>query len=192
MNELRLFSDPQVVEVSQAERLQAWSFARDCINTHDYSDHNQHDKDRIINQIIIGRVGEIGTVKVYAGLGCAVVGPDWSVYEGVMKSWEPDLAINQIPVHVKAQGWIESRKYGTSWMFSADPNGRYDPVIHELEAYLSLTVVGQYYVQVYPMVQVKDVEFKPPQLKHLVDKKLCVYLVDVESTWGYGSSLSPV
>ena len=78
---------------------------------------------KIIEDIYIGKAGEVGAYKYLLQQGVVCSKPDFKIYDARRKSFDADLNIPDMGVHVKSQGMDSAEKFGNSWLFQ-----RTDPV----------------------------------------------------------------
>ena len=76
------------------------------------------DRDKLINDIFVGKMGEVGAYKLLNDeFGIEVAKPDFDVYEGRRKSFTADLTAHGVNFHCKTQSEESERRYGKSWLF---------------------------------------------------------------------------
>jgi hypothetical protein len=98
--------------------LRCVQFAHDSINTNldEYSKRNQKKVHKILNDIIIGKLGEFAVHK-HLSKNSPIAEPDLSIYDSSHKTFDSDLKYNNLNIHVKSQSREQSEKYGISWSF---------------------------------------------------------------------------
>lgn len=152
-------------------------FARRVVDTVDYADSNQFDKNKIRQDHFISKLGEEAVKIAFERLGKTVLGPDYTVYTAKQKTWEADLTIEQTPVAVKTQRKSAALRYGLSWSFQCSTH-RKDPVLNDPEAWVVFVEcddLKNFECTVYPPFQIKELLFEDPVLPHLKGKKRVVY-----------------
>lgn len=90
-------------------------FAEQVVGTNvdEYSRRGQKNKDRIIQQIVEGKI-----VEVVVARALLLPDPDFEVYGKKKKSFSADMVSpDNIHYHVKSQTKEMGDKYGTSWVF---------------------------------------------------------------------------
>lgn len=155
----------------------AKTFAQKSVTTsYDYyaETRGQSDMGKIIRDIYIGKCAEFSVYNLYAEHGCSV--PDLDIYNTYSKSFNGDLTIGDMDIHVKS--YYPSLWY-TSWVF--DPK---DPLTTTPSAkdYLALCELGEDGSGVVYMVKAdKCIHlYKDPIAKRLQGKKKCLYLKDLK------------
>ena len=100
-------------------------FANTCSN-HCYSQRNQNNRDKIINDIIVGKLGEIVAYQYIISKNNKCSMPDFKVYAPNEKSWQPDLITDNYKIHVKSQDNQQAKIFGASWTFQlSNKNNNY-------------------------------------------------------------------
>jgi hypothetical protein len=94
-------------------------FACDVVDTNidEYERRNQFDKDKIIDDIYVGKIAEFATYKLLKRRGKNVVEPDCQVYGSSKKSFSADLKDGSFEYHVKCMKASAARRFGLSWSF---------------------------------------------------------------------------
>ena len=80
--DLRFFSEPIIVDTSKEVIVRADNFAKQVIDTVNYSDSNQFQKTKIQNDHFISKIGEEAVKKVFEEKGFTVEGLDYKIYKG--------------------------------------------------------------------------------------------------------------
>ncbi|RMG83533.1 MAG: hypothetical protein D6714_09540 [Bacteroidetes bacterium] len=184
---MKLFFRPKKVKMAPADIEHALAFAQQVVPTVNYLDSNQSNQLKILDDHFVSKIGEEAVRKVFVSLGCAVVGPDYDVYEGRRKSWAEDLFVEGTPLAVKTQKRTAANRYGLSWTFQNSPKRR-DPVLQSPDAWVCFVLcndhAGQYDCVVLPPVRVGELRFREPRLAHLKGKKKVVYFEDLKPRFG--------
>lgn len=88
----------------------AYDYASNVIDTINYSDSNQSNKEKIKFDHFYGKIGEEAVRNVLLSIDIGPVSePDYNIYTGKNKSWDKDLYIEEadtretIPIGVKSQ-----------------------------------------------------------------------------------------
>lgn len=95
-----------------------------------YSYRGEHKEEKMIEDCIIGTVGEWGAYNYLKSHGIIVKKPDMNLYESKRKSFSADLYNDDFDFHVKSQGQQSIKRYGKSWLLQ-----RYDRVVKKPEDY---------------------------------------------------------
>ncbi len=160
----------------------ATAFADAVLPTVNYADSNQQLREKIWQDHFVSKLGEEAVAEVLRQFGCAVLGPDYKIYEGREKSWDSDLFVNDIPLAVKTQTRQSADRYKISWTFQ-DSEKRRDPILQKPEAWVAFTLVETRppspTAWVFPLFQIQDLTFSDPELAHLKGKKQVIYARDL-------------
>jgi len=97
-------------------------FANDSVKTNidEYSRRNQNNIDKIIDDIIIGKMGEFGAYSMLIEKGFTLNEPDLSIYDKKHKSFDADLKTDKFNIHVKSQNIQQKTAFTTSWLFQSN------------------------------------------------------------------------
>ena len=173
------FRTAQTVQLPHDIITHAQAFADAVIETVNYRDSNQTVKKKIRDDHFVSKLGEEAVRLVFEARACAVIGPDYEVYNRKQKSWAADLRINTLEVAVKTQRRSTAKRYDLSWTFQDSPKRR-DPILSMPEAWVCLVVYEDLKPDcecvVYPLRKIKQLIFEPPRLSRMVGKKQAVYL----------------
>ena len=178
----RWFLRPKRVQLTDAHLTRARRFAAAVVGTVDYSDSNQHLAKKIEQDHYVSKLGEEAVVLVLRSKGLTVRGPDYAVYTGKRKSWEADLFVDEVPLHVKTQTAASGARYGHSWTFQNSARRR-DPVLHEPGAWVCFVTAYERHCLVYPPYRMGELTLGDPKLAHLVGKKRVAYAEDLPRIW---------
>lgn len=101
-------------------------FANDSIESsyNHWKKRNIYSKDRVIEDITIGKIGEWAAYKFLKMQGFKMSKPDLNVYHSKQKSFDADLSCGDISFHCKSQGAESASKYGNSWILQYSGSGR--------------------------------------------------------------------
>jgi hypothetical protein len=182
-NDLRLFHTPRVIPLQLSWLDRARVFAKAVIQTTNYQDSYQSNKQKIQQDHFISKLGEEAVKEVFTQLGQKVAGPDYTIYSAQQKSWQSDLVINNTELAIKTQSLVSAQKYSVSWLFQSGSK-RYDHILNKPKAWVCFVSYGSkaQTCTVYPPMQIKDLVFKEPKLEYLKDSKKAVYLEDLLTT----------
>ena len=176
------FEAPIAVELTAEVIARAKTFANAVARTIDYRDSNQRNVEKIKFDHFISKLGEEAAKHVFENRNALVEGPDYNIYEAKQKTWQSDLIVNGHHVAVKTQTKSNARKYGLSWTFQQSEI-RKDPILKNPEAWVCFVECDEannYKCTVYPPARIKDLNFQPPRLQHLIGKKQVVYASDLK------------
>lgn len=136
---------------------------------------------KMIDDIIVGTMGEWGGYEFLKYHGIEVSKPDMKIYEKKRKSFSADLLSEDYKFHLKSQNEISRKRYGSSWLLQ-----RYDKIVTQPkdDEYFILTCVRDLEVEILACVKIKDIvkaglwgECKVPRYRH---SKVALYLKDLE------------
>jgi len=150
--------------ITEYQRLQCDLFSRFSVfsSLDEYKRRGQADKDKIISDIYNGKVAEFMVYNFFIKKGRSLSSPDLNIYSKRMKSFDSDLVIGNVNIHVKSH--ISNNIFPVSWMFQKN-----DPLPEE--DYLCLVVDHSYmYIR-----KVSQVEFSEPMKMSLRHTKVCLY-----------------
>lgn len=148
-------------------------------------ERKQFNKDRIIQQNIIGKIGEFAAMFYLLDQGHECNSPDMKVYDGPKKSFDADLILNGKPLHVKSQSKMTSSYLKcVSWTFQKGGKGagHVDPLTqNKCEDLIVFCHVDKKQTMVYGPYKWNDVRslLKDPLLDRLKGIKQCIYLEDL-------------
>ena len=83
-----------------------------------YAYRGEKNTNKMVEDIIIGKMGEVGVYTYLKDKGYDVNKPDFEIYKGRRKSYAADIISDcGIMVHVKSQSVLSRKRYGSSWLF---------------------------------------------------------------------------
>jgi hypothetical protein len=171
----------------------ATEYAKKVESTNNYSDTNQSDINKKIEDNIAGKIGEEAVRQLLLIKGKDVSEVDYKIYDFKEKSWESDLTVRnkngeKTEIAVKTQRQSAAERFGLSWTFQYSPKTNYhkeriDPVLKKQDAYVYFVQMldgkvredGGVEVWIYPVKQIKNCIFGEPKLQRLKGKKKVVY-----------------
>ena len=160
------------IEVSQYFYNKCVNFANDRIGRSAdlYSYRGEKRLHKMVEDIIIGTVGEYGVYKYLKKKQIEVCKPDLKIYENKRKSFAADLFNDDIKIHVKSQGVESAKRYGNSWLMQKRDKVINDPSKNE---YFAFTNVDGKRVTILGIVKCSDIikydllgECKVPAYRH--------------------------
>ena len=82
-----------------------------------YAKRNQFDNNKRCLDSQIGKIGELvayyNLLEKYSDISY----PDFKIYKARQKSWDYDLKSSDNNCHIKTQNYVQSIRYGMSWIF---------------------------------------------------------------------------
>jgi len=157
-----------------------------------YASRNQFNKNKIIEDIRNGKIGEEIAWKFLSSKFDSVSKPDYNIYSKNQKSWAADLTTNlEQSIAVKTQNLESAKAYGTSWVFQGGVNNSYDTdkkIFKEKDdkhyACFVLIDLDNRIGTIKAIVKVNWLHennlFKPMKLKHLQNNKSAIYFDDLQ------------
>lgn len=154
-----------------------------------YSRRGQGNREKIIQDILTGKLGEIAASRFLRRIGIPVSKPDFAIYESRNKSWAADLHTDTYNFHCKSQGADSAKKYGQSWILQYGGNGRghTDALFkHRTKAdFLIPMGVSDDFVTIFGVIGVPTIFdsecIKMPKLDWLANSKRAIYLPDIDA-----------
>lgn len=158
-----------------------------------YARRNQFNAEKIIKDIMGGKIGEEIVYQSISEVYPDLTKPDYNIYDKKNKSWNPDLKddVSEIRVGVKSQN-IDSRiAYGESWVFQYGFGGKYDCDTGVFKSkndkyYISFVALNipKRTAEIRGIVKIQWLHdeklFKPMKLVKLQGNKVAVYFSDLE------------
>lgn len=176
----KFYSSIAKVNLERDAVKRAWQFAQKVISTVDYSDSNQNQIKKILDDHFVSKLGEEACKKVLLQY-VDVTGPDYNIYDSKQKNWNADLFVNNIGVAVKTQRRTNANKYSLSWTFQCSTKRR-DIILDQLNAWIVFVEYDDtqpYNCYVYPPYQIKELKFGTPRLPYLQASKKVIYANDL-------------
>tara|TARA_R110002153_G_scaffold109109_5_gene249844 strand:+ start:473 stop:982 length:510 start_codon:yes stop_codon:yes gene_type:complete len=135
----------------------------------EYEKRNQFNEDKIINDIYNGKKAEFLVYNFLISKQKKLASPDLNIYERYNKSYDADLHLKNVNIHVKSHK--VNGNFPVSWVFQ-----KKDPLLLEVKNnnYLALVVMNKDINYMY-LKNIKDVSFKEPVKESLRNTKLCIY-----------------
>lgn len=128
------------VKLTNEEIIKCKKFAEEVFSTNQkqYAKRNQKNQNIIKHQILIGKLGEIATWKIFKKNPKIkkLDYPDFSILPYYKKSFDADLLVNDTKkIHVKSQDAESARRYGVSWTFqwNGEGTGHTDPILRHTQ-----------------------------------------------------------
>lgn len=175
-------------------------FAEECVGTNvsTYAMRGQHNRDKIMNDIFTGKLGEIGVYEFLREFEFDVAFPDFEIYTGRKKSWSADMSIKfegrDLRIHCKTQTQSSVDKYGKSWIlqYSGTGKGHQDRLFKSADQddFMALSIVRHhpthgYFVDVLAVLQfifLRDSNLlEEPVLSYLAATKKAIYFESLEA-----------
>jgi hypothetical protein len=118
------------VNISQEIIKRIKEFAENSVDTsiNHYKKRGQSRREKIVQDIICGKLGEFGVTEFLRQHGYFVTDPDIEIYTAGKKSFDADLHVyineDHYNIHCKSQTKDSAKKYGNSWVLQYDGFGR--------------------------------------------------------------------
>jgi hypothetical protein len=81
-----------------------------------YAYRGESSKAKMVEDCLIGTLGEWGAYCYLRGVGVEVSEPDMNIYPTKRKSFSADLVSSDCNFHVKSQSLSSFKRYGSSWL----------------------------------------------------------------------------
>lgn len=134
----------------------------------EYKKRNQLDVKKIELDIYNGKLAEFMVYNYLVSKGRILASPDLNIYQKYQKSYDSDLCVNGVKIHVKSH--VSNKLYPVSWLFQKN-----DPlIITHNEDYLAL-VVFKFNKRYMYLKKRSEVSFLEPIKNSLKANKLCLY-----------------
>lgn len=163
------------IRVSEAIMYKCREFAQKCMvtNLSAYKRRNQSNPDKIIQQIVTGKVAEFAVAELL-GYG----EPDLQIYSARDKTYGADICGDGKDVHVKSQEKDSAARYGESWLFSIGDSLITKPKEND---WLALCVADGPEVEFYGLWQMSGVKelLREPIVHQLRHVKRVLYYEDL-------------
>lgn len=167
------------IELSSYYYDKCLNFAQGQLDTSKYCYNSRGElrQDKIVQDICIGKLGEIAAYKYLTTRGYKASRPDFEIYKSGKKSFAPDIITEcGKRVHVKSQGYESMIRYGASWLLQKS-----DKLIRDaddLDFILMVSLKGLS-ADVLGVVKVKDLIdnnlFSKPAVPRFAETKIAVY-----------------
>lgn len=184
------------IKISKQQYEAAREFAEQRISLSKklYAYRGESKVEKMIEDIVVGTVGEFAAAKYVRSKGFNCTRPDIKIYEARRKSFDADLLahlkideeqnINKsFKIHVKSQGVSSAKRYGNSWLLQKSDKIINNPERNELFLF---TNVDGLEVEILGVVSCKDIvefnlldECKVPYYRHT---KHALYFNDIKET----------
>jgi hypothetical protein len=141
-----------IIKISDSEYNKCLRFSKKVVDTNIdcYARRNQTDKEKIIDDILVGKIAEIASEKLLTARGIEHSETDLNVYSVGGKSFDPDLygwtEWRSWKFHVKCMKHENAERWGLSWSFQAtdhlvtDPNSDEYIILCELMDYHTIDI----------------------------------------------------
>lgn len=144
-----------------------------------YYYRGERNVDKMREDIIIGTMGEWAVEAHLSSMGYYCSEPDMKIYDKRRKSFEADLYVDEIEVHVKSQGLESSKKYGHSWLLQKSDKIVTNPRDNEIFAFTCVEHEERI-VDVLGYCWAKDMQYGECKVPWYRSTKVAIYLQDVE------------
>ena len=160
----------------------SFAFAKEVVETIDYSDSNQINLKKITTDHFVSKLGEEATKAVLETYFYKVDGPDYTIYKGKNKSWDHDLYVGEKGIAVKTQLSSIAERFGLSWVFQDSPQ-RSDPILKQPDSLVCFVECDDSTKKLTCWVsrpyKIKELTFRNPTMSYLIGKKKVVYDFDL-------------
>ena len=190
----------EVVKINKNDRKKCEEFAHAQVETSidHYRRRKQGNRDKIVEDIVTGKLGEIATYRLLRRNGIYCQQPDFEIYNTRGKSFDADISWKGFRFHCKSQSADSAYKYGRSWIlqWGGRGKGHTDKLFKNRDRYDNLVPCGVYdtHVHVYGIIRVPllfDLDLiKEPKVRWFADTKRAIYFDDLRNLiwkdrWGF-------
>lgn len=122
-----------LIKINDEQYAKCFQFSKKVVDTNldCYARRNQTDKEKIIDDILVGKLAEIASEKLLAARGIEHSETDLNIYSVGGKSFDPDLygwtEWKSWKFHVKCMKHENAERWGLSWSFQAKDHIVSDP-----------------------------------------------------------------
>jgi hypothetical protein len=144
-----------------------------------YARRGQANKRKILHDNVVGKTGEIAVYKFLKGKGKNPSKPDFKIYTAKKKSYDADMYLGNLDLHIKTQHVKSAKKFGLSWVFQ-----KKDPLFKKCKAtdVIVLCLYKEASVTIMVMKPAKDLfPFLKPPKKEELSSKVCLYYDDIKN-----------
>ena len=170
------------LEPSIVEKCKKFAEDRVVLSAKLYKHRGETKTEKMIEDIIIGTMGEFGVYNYLSSKGVVVSEPDLQIYDKRNKKHGADLIGTEHRINIKSQSTSSIKRYGHSWLFQR--TDKLVSVPSDME-YCAFTAVDGVLntVEIVAVVRAKDLipfysECRVPMYRH---SKLALYLKDFQS-----------
>lgn len=174
----------QNVEIPRKWINQCKKFAEDSVNSSQST--WRINRERAVNDIFVGKMGEVGAFIHFCELGQTPTPPDFVVYNARNKSFDADLFMGNYNIHCKTQSAESQERYGTSWILQYGT--RCDPLFKRRtndDLFMGMTLSGNI-VTIHTIINVNNLfecgAVGLPAIKWLEETKRAVYYDKIKNT----------
>lgn len=178
------------VKISKADRDKCEEFANESVDSSlsHYKRRKQGNRDKIIQDITTGKLGEIAAYRLLRRNGIYSRQPDFEIYDSRGKSFDADLEWGEYKFHCKAQNEDSAKKFGASWIlqWGGQGHGHVDKLFKSRSTndYLIPSLVRDTCVEIYGVIKVNTLFendlIKAPKTQWLADCKRAIYFDDIK------------
>jgi len=163
------------------ERCRKFAEDRLVLSANCYKWRGEQNKQKMVEDIIVGTIGEFAVYEYLKQKGVLVSEPDLKIYEQKRKSHSADLQNEEFKLHVKSQTSRSISRYGRSYLFQQKDKLVHSPSDVDYICFTSVDLDGMV-VEIQGIVKAKDIsqyyaECKVPMYR---GTKTALYLKDFE------------
>lgn len=157
----------------------AISRIRDSYNLYRFRGKSKYDK--ILSDIKTGAMGEWGVYYKLLSCGYDASEPDMDIYSDKCKSYNCDLELGDVRIHVKSQSLDSCSRYGNSWLVQKSDPMVLDPHYLDLFAFTSVDPINGT-VNVLGFHWADSMKYSECAVPSYRKTKLSVYLRNIRGT----------
>lgn len=145
-----------------------------------YAFRGESRADKLFEDILIGALGEWGVKKYVESLGHVCNDPDMKIYNKRNKSFDADLKVDEVFVHVKSQGMRSVKRYGNSWLMQASDKLVSSPENDHLFAFTNVNLEDNT-VKILGFCWAVDMVYGECKVWSYRTTKVAIYLEDIKN-----------
>lgn len=143
-----------------------------------YSYRGESRECKMLDDVRIGCIGEWAVSIYLTDMGFECSEPDMNIYEKNKKSFDADLYVDDIHIHVKSQGIESAKRYGNSWLFQRSDSLVSNPDDNEIIAFTNVDLENRT-VEILGFCWARDMKYGECKVWSYRHTKLAVYLPEI-------------
>ena len=149
-----------------------------------YMYRGEHRLEKMRNDIIVGKMGEVAAYRYLKVRGYNVSKPDFTIYERHNKSFDADITTKcGKSVHVKSQGFESMVRYGASWLLQKSDKITKNP---SCEDYILMVNLNGLEANILGVVSVHDLVlnelYEEPKVSRYAQTKKAIYFDSIKQS----------
>ncbi len=156
-------------------------FAHDRIgkSSNLYAYRGESNQNKMIEDIVIGTLGEWAIYNHLIELGYKIEEPDMKIYEAKRKSFNADLQFDEVNIHVKSQGVESVKKYGNSWLLQRSDKVVKTPTEYDIFAFTNVNLIDKT-INILGYCWATDMKYDECKVPRYRSTKVAIYINQIE------------